>query len=61
MEISSTRGGILAESTHETKTTLNCFLGYTPTSDNANLLDIMTKDRARRFLCYFLEQSAAMV
>lgn len=30
-------------------------------SDNANLSDIMAKDRARRFLCYFLEQSAAMV
>ena len=31
------------------------------TSDNANLSDIMAKDRVRRFLCYFLEQSAAMV
>ena len=31
------------------------------TSDNARLSDIMAKDRARRFLCYFLEQSAAMV
>ena len=30
-------------------------------SDNAILSDIMAKDRARRFLCYFLEQSAAMV
>lgn len=30
-------------------------------SDKTNLLDIMAKDRVRRFLCYFLEQSAAMV
>ena len=30
-------------------------------SDNANLLDIPAADKARRFLCYFLEQSAAMV
>lgn len=31
------------------------------TSDNARLSDIMAKDRVRRFLCYFLEKSAAMV
>lgn len=31
------------------------------TSDNARLSDVMAKDRVRRFLCYFLEQSAAMV
>ena len=61
MEISSTRGGILAESTHETKTTIELFRSISFTSDNVNLLDIMAKDRARRFLCYFLEQSAAMV
>ncbi|KZX96305.1 hypothetical protein A3747_20885 [Sulfitobacter sp. HI0076] len=61
MEISSTRGGILAESTHETKTTTHVFEHIIFTSDNVNLLDIMAKDRARRFLCYFLEQSAAMV
>jgi hypothetical protein len=31
------------------------------TPDNARLSDVMAKDRVRRFLCYFLEQSAAMV
>ena len=31
------------------------------TPDNARLSDIVAKDRVRRFLCYFLEQSAAMV
>ena len=29
-------------------------------SDNANLLDIVAADKARRFLCYFLEKSAVM-
>jgi hypothetical protein len=40
---------------------LSCRRAYLNMSDNANLSDIMAKDRARRFLCYFLEQSAAMV
>jgi len=59
MEISSTRGGILAESTHETKTTLNCFEAYLHMSDNVNLLDIMENDKMGRLGRYFVAKSAA--
>jgi len=61
MEISSTRGGILAESTHETKTTIELFRSISFTSDNVNLSDIDESDKVGRFGRYFLEQSAAMV
>lgn len=53
---------------HEFRPSDTLFMGlcviseaYSFTSDNANLSDIMAKDRVRRFLCYFLEKSAAMV
>jgi hypothetical protein len=60
MEISSTRGGILAESTHETKTTItHVFEHIIFTSDNVNLLDITLTGKMRRFTRYYLEISAA--
>jgi hypothetical protein len=59
MEISSTRGGILAESTHETKTTTHVFEHIIFTSDNANLLDIMENDKMGRLGRYFVAKSAA--
>ena len=48
------REAISAESTHETKTTLNCFSAYLFMSDNANLLDIAESSRVRRFVRYLL-------
>ncbi|KZX95667.1 hypothetical protein A3722_20210 [Sulfitobacter sp. HI0027] len=59
MEISSTRGGILAESTHETKTTTHVFEHIIFTSDNVNLLDIMENDKMGRLGRYFVAKSAA--
>ena len=59
MEISSTRGGILAESTHETKTTIELFRSISFTSDNVNLLDIMENDKMGRLGRYFVAKSAA--
>ncbi len=59
MEISSTRGGILAESTHETKTTLPWLREYYSTSDNVNLLDTMENDKMGRLGRYFVAKSAA--
>tara|TARA_R110002020_G_scaffold19279_2_gene66887 strand:- start:861 stop:1046 length:186 start_codon:yes stop_codon:yes gene_type:complete len=59
MEISSTRGGILAESTHETKTTIELFRSISFTSDNVNLLDIRMSGKAGRLMRYSLAKSAA--
>jgi len=49
----------LAESTHETKTTLTCRGAYLFMSDNANLLDIMENDKMGRLGRYFVAKSAA--
>ena len=61
MEISRARGAILAESTDETKTTTAFCPPRVIMSNNANLLDMIEKHIARRYVRNFLVESAALM